>query len=75
MSLLFVSSVDFFPCRNEQYNLPGIILNSAYNMFNVDILSPEMKVINQGEVTLVFLKRDNNRLTTAPQELIDCFEK
>ena len=43
-------------------------------VFNDDILNPEMKVINQGEVTLVFLKRDNNRLTTAPQELIECFE-
>jgi acyl-CoA thioester hydrolase len=42
-------------------------------VFNIEIINADQKVINRGEVTLVFLRRDNNKLTIAPKALVECF--
>jgi acyl-CoA thioester hydrolase len=47
------------------------ILPAARVIFHYEILNSSGKLVNIGETTLVFVKMENNRLTTAPKELLD----
>lgn len=46
-------------------------LPSARVIFHYEILNHIEKVVHTGETTLVFVKMENNRLTTAPKDLLD----
>jgi acyl-CoA thioester hydrolase len=45
---------------------------SARAVYSYEIYDSKMNLIHTGETTLVFLKKDNNRLVVAPKELRDC---
>lgn len=45
---------------------------SARAVYNYEIYDSKMNLIHTGETTLVFLRKDNNRLVVAPKELRDC---
>jgi acyl-CoA thioester hydrolase len=44
---------------------------SARVVFHYEILNSADKIVHTGETTLVFVKMDNNRLTTAPKDLLE----
>lgn len=44
---------------------------SARVIFYYEILNCFGKIVHTGETTLVFIKMENNRLTTAPKDLLD----
>lgn len=44
---------------------------SARVIFHYDILNSFDKIVHTGETTLVFIKMENNRLTTAPKDLLE----
>ncbi len=46
-------------------------LPSARVIFHYEILNHAEKIVHTGETTLVFVKMENNRLTTAPKDLLD----
>ena len=46
-------------------------LPSARVIFHYEILNHAEKIVHNGETTLVFVKMGNNRLTTAPKDLLD----
>jgi acyl-CoA thioester hydrolase len=46
------------------------LIPSARVVFYYEILNSTEKVVHLGETTLVFVKMENNRLTTAPKDLL-----
>jgi acyl-CoA thioester hydrolase len=44
---------------------------SARVVFHYEILNSADKIVHTGETTLVFVKMENNRLTTAPKDLLE----
>lgn len=46
-------------------------LPAARVVFHYEILNTKGVLVHKGETTLVFVKMENNRLTTAPQELLE----
>jgi acyl-CoA thioester hydrolase len=40
-------------------------------VFYYEILNSKAVLVHKGETTLVFVKMENNRLTTAPKELLE----
>lgn len=46
-------------------------LPAARIVFSYEILNTKGKIVHTAQITLVFVKMDNNRLTTAPQRLIE----
>jgi acyl-CoA thioester hydrolase len=44
---------------------------SARVVFHYEILNNADKIVHTGETTLVFVKMENNRLTTAPKDLLE----
>jgi acyl-CoA thioester hydrolase len=46
------------------------VLPAARVIFHYEILNSLEKVVHIGETTLVFVKMENNRLTTAPKDLL-----
>jgi acyl-CoA thioester hydrolase len=44
---------------------------SARVVFHYEILNNSDKIVHTGETTLVFVKMENNRLTTAPKDLLE----
>jgi acyl-CoA thioester hydrolase len=44
---------------------------SARIFFHYEILNSSDKIVHTGETTLVFVKMENNRLTTAPKDLLE----
>ena len=46
------------------------LLPAVRAVFHYEILNSTGKVVNLGETTLVFVKMENNRLTTAPKDLL-----
>lgn len=46
------------------------VLPAARVIFYYEILNRSEKVLHLGETTLVFVKMENNRLTTAPKDLL-----
>ncbi|MFC0183216.1 acyl-CoA thioester hydrolase [Pseudarcicella hirudinis] len=57
---------DLLTVRTIIKSLPG-----ARMVFNYEILNSSGLLVHTGQTTLVFLKRENNRLTTAPRELFE----
>lgn len=45
-------------------------LPAARVVFHYEILNSSEKIVHLGETTLVFVKMENNRLTTAPKDLL-----
>ncbi|MEA5141578.1 acyl-CoA thioesterase [Arcicella rigui] len=46
-------------------------LPAARVVFHYEILNTKGVLVHKGETTLVFVKMENNRLTTAPKELLE----
>lgn len=46
-------------------------LPAARVVFHYEILNTKDVLVHKGETTLVFVKMENNRLTTAPKELLE----
>ena len=57
---------DLLTIRTTIKNLPA-----ARVVFFYEILNSKGTLVHKGETTLVFVKMENNRLTTAPKELLD----
>ncbi len=47
------------------------IIPAARVVFHYEILNASEKVVHTGETTLVFVKMGNNRLTSAPNDLLE----
>ncbi len=57
---------DLLTIRTTIKNIPA-----ARVIFYYEILNSKGVLVHKGETTLVFVKMENNRLTTAPKELLD----
>ena len=47
------------------------LIPAARVIFHYEILNSLEKIVHVGETTLVFVKMENNRLTTAPKDLLE----